>query len=80
MSSSGITIKSAKDINIQAEQNVSIQGNTGIKIAASGGDVEVSGINIKETADSQYSVMGTQMAKINSGMELQLQSAMIMIN
>ncbi|RYU91647.1 type VI secretion system tip protein VgrG [Mucilaginibacter terrigena] len=80
MSSSGITIKSEKDINIQADQKVNITGSQGITLKAEGGDVEISGINIKETADSQYSAMGSETAQINSGMELTLKSAMIMIN
>ncbi|MDB5134946.1 MAG: vgrG [Mucilaginibacter sp.] len=80
MSESGITIKSPKDINIEADQKVNIKGTQGITIQASGGDVDVSGINIKETADSQYSAEGGEIGKINSGMELTLKSAMIMIN
>lgn len=80
MSDSGIALKSPKDISINSDQNVTISGAKGVKIQASGGDVEVSGINIKETADSQYSAEGSQIAKINSGAELMLKSAMIMIN
>jgi Rhs element Vgr protein len=80
MSDSGINLKSPKNITIDSDQNVSISGAKGVKIQASGGDVEVSGINIKETADSQYSAEGSQIAKINSGAELTLKSAMIMIN
>lgn len=80
MSDSGIDLKSPKNISINADQNVTISGAKGVKIQASGGDVEVSGINIKETADSQYSAEGSQIAKINSGAELTLKSAMIMIN
>lgn len=80
MSDSGIDLKSPKNISINADQNVTISGTKGIKIQSSGGDVEVSGINIKETADSQYSAEGSQIAKINSGAELTLKSAMIMIN
>lgn len=80
MSASGITIKSEKDINIQSDQKVNITGSQGITLQAEGGDVEISGINIKETADSQYSAMGSETAQINSGMELTLKSAMIMIN
>ncbi|QHS56449.1 type VI secretion system tip protein VgrG [Mucilaginibacter sp. 14171R-50] len=80
MSADGITIKSEKNINIQADQKVSITGSQGITLTADGGDVEISGINIKETADSQYSAMGSETAQINSGMELTLKSAMIMIN
>jgi hypothetical protein len=80
MSDSGIALKSPKNISIDSDQNVSISGAKGVKIKASGGDVEISGVNIKETADSQYSAEGSQLAKINSGAELTLKSAMIMIN
>jgi len=80
MSSSGITIKSPKDINIQADQKVSISGAQGVSIQSSGGDVTVSGMNISQTAQSQYSAAGNMIAKINGGTELTLQSAMIMIN
>jgi uncharacterized protein (DUF2345 family) len=80
MSESGITIKSPKTINIEADQNINIKGTQGITIQSSGGDVQTSGMNIKENADMQFTVQGGQMAKINSGIELTLQSAMIMIN
>lgn len=80
MSKDGIVIKSAKDISIQADGNLLLKGTQGVKVQAPTGDVEITGINIKETADSQYSAEGSEMAKINSGMELTLKSAMIMIN
>jgi len=80
MSSSGITIKSAKDINIEANQNVNIKGNQGVKIASSGGDVAISGINVKETAQSQYSAKGNLNAEVQGGAQLVLKGAMVMIN
>jgi Rhs element Vgr protein len=80
MSADGITIKSQKDISIEADQSLKLTGKQGVKISSSGGDVEVSGVNIKETAQSQYSAEGSMVAKINSGTELSLKSAMIMIN
>lgn len=80
MSSSGITIKSPKNITLEADQNVIVKGTQGVQVAASGGDVQISGINIKETADSQYSAQGGETSQINGGMELTLKSAMIMIN
>lgn len=80
MSGSGITIKSAKDINIQATQKVNITGDQGVSVQSSGGDIGISGINISETAQSQYSAAGNSTAQINGGMELALKSAMIMIN
>lgn len=80
MSENGIAISSPKDISIAADGKLSLTGTQGVTIGASGGDVATSGINIKETADSQYSAEGGEIAKINSGMELTLKSAMIMIN
>lgn len=80
LSASGITIKSAKDINIEADGNITMKGQQGIKIQSPGGDVATTGMNIKQNADMQYSVEGGQMAKINSGVEMTLKSAMIMIN
>lgn len=80
MSGDGIVMKSPFDISIQADKSVTIQGQTGVKIQAPGGDVATSGINIQEKADSQYACEGGATAQIKSGMELTLKSAMIMIN
>jgi Rhs element Vgr protein len=80
MSSSGITIKSNKDINIEADQNVNIKGAQGVTIASSAGDVTSSGINIKETAQMQYSAKGNASAEVQGGAQLVLKAAMVMIN
>ncbi|MCX2494509.1 type VI secretion system tip protein VgrG [Pedobacter sp. PF22-3] len=80
MSANGITIKSAADINIQADQKVNITGTQGVTLKAPTGDVAVSGMNIKQVADSQFSAEGSMTTEIKSGMELSLKSAMIMIN
>lgn len=80
LSADGITIKSPGDINIQADKKINLKGTLGITVQASGGDVTTTGINIKETADSQYSAEGGETAQIQSGMEMMLKSAMIMIN
>jgi len=80
MSSDGITIKSPKTINIQGQQKVSIAGTQGVTVEASTGDVAVTGMNIKETANEQYSAEGSMTAQISSGTQLTMKSAMIMIN
>lgn len=80
MSESGITLNSPKDINITAEQNITISGKMGVKIQSSGGDVEISGINIKETAQAQYTATGNATAQINGGAELTVKAAMVLIN
>jgi Rhs element Vgr protein len=80
MSSEGITIKSAGNINIQATKNVSITGDEGIAASSSGGDVSISGINVSESAEEQYSAAGNLAAQINGGEELTMKAAMVMIN
>ncbi len=80
MAEAGITMSSPKSITIKADQNVTIQGEMGVKIEASGGDVEVSGMNIKETADMKYSAEGSLQAQVQGGTELTLKGAMVMIN
>ena len=80
MSDSGITIKSPKDITVEATQNLILKGDEGVTIESSAGDVEISGMNVKVNADTQYSVNGGEIAQINSSAELTLNSGMIMIN
>ncbi|MEN2399218.1 type VI secretion system tip protein VgrG [Flavobacterium sp. MC2016-06] len=80
MSESGIDLSSQKNITISAQQNVSIKGMQGVSIESSGGDVAIKGMNIKESADMQYSAQGGQMAQVSGGMELTLKGAMVMIN
>jgi Rhs element Vgr protein len=80
MSESGINIKSPKDINITAQQKISISGLQGITIESSAGDVQVTGLNIKENANIQYSAEGGATAQLSSGAELTMKSALIMIN
>lgn len=80
MSSSGITMKSPKNISIQADQKVSISGMQGVTIESSGGDVSITGMNIKESANVEYSAQGSATAKVSGGAELMLKGAMVMIN
>jgi len=80
MSESGITIKSAKNISFEADQNISLKGNTGVTIQAAGGDVDVRGMNINNHADMQFSADGSMTAQVQGGTELTLKGAMVMIN
>lgn len=80
MSGSGIDISSQKNINISAQENVTIKGTQGISIQSSTGDVATKGLNIKESADMQYSAQGGQIAQVSAGAELTLKGAMVMIN
>ena len=80
MSDSGITIKSAKSITVQASQNLRLQGDQGVSIESSGGDVQIKGLNIKETAQMEYSAKGSITASLQGGAQTTIKGAMVMIN
>jgi Rhs element Vgr protein len=80
MESGGITIDSAKDVKISAKGNVSISATQKISIAASGGDVELSGINAKITAQAQLKASGNAQAELSSGAQTVVKGAIVMIN
>ncbi|NND61570.1 MAG: type VI secretion system tip protein VgrG [Flavobacteriaceae bacterium] len=80
MSDSGIVMKSPKDISIEADQTVTIKGTQGVSIESSGGDVSTNAMNIRESADMEYSAEGSASASVRGGGELTLKGAMVMIN
>jgi Rhs element Vgr protein len=80
MSESGIIIKSDKNITVQAKQNLTLKGDQGVTIESSGGDVEIKGLNIKETAQMKYSAKGNATASLLGGVQTTIKGAMVMIN
>lgn len=80
MNSSGITLKSDKDITLQAAQNVTIKGDAGITIESSGGDCAVKATNVNVAANMALSAKGNTQASIQGGTKLSLNATMIMIN
>ena len=80
MSSSGITIKSPKNITIQASQKLTLKGNTGVDIQSSGGDVNIKGLNINNKANVKFSANGSAQAELKGGAQTTIKGAMVMIN
>ncbi|MDD5754257.1 MAG: type VI secretion system tip protein VgrG [Methylococcales bacterium] len=80
MSTDGISLKSPKNINIEADQKVSIKGKMGVEVESSGGDVSTSGLNIKENAQVEFNAKGSAQATIQGGATLTLKGGMVMIN
>lgn len=80
MSSDGITMNSPKSITISATQNLTLKGNQGVTIQSSTGDVQISGMNVKETAQSQWSAEGSLTAQLQGGTQTTIKGAMVMIN
>jgi Rhs element Vgr protein len=80
MSSSGITIKSPKNITVEATQNLTLKGNQGVSIESSAGDVQIKGLNIKNTANVAFSAKGSATAELQGGAQTTIKGAMVMIN
>jgi Rhs element Vgr protein len=80
MSSSGITIKSAKNISIEANQKLILKGKQGVVIDSSPGDVTITGTNIKQTANVKFSASGSAQAELKGGAQTTIKGAMVMIN
>ena len=76
----GITIKSDRNINIEAQQSLTLKGNTGVNIEASSADVQIKGMNINNRADMGFSANGGAQAKLEGGAETTIKGAMVMIN
>ena len=80
MSSSGIIIKSPKNITVQASQKLILKGNTGVDIQSSGGDVNIKGLNINNSANVKFSANGGAQAELKGGAQTTIKGAMVMIN
>lgn len=80
MSSSGITIKSAKNISIEANQKLTLKGKQGVIIDSSPADVTIKGTNIKQTASVKFSAKGSAQAELSGGAQTTIKGAMVMIN
>ncbi len=80
MSSSGITLKSSKNINIEASQKLILRGDAGVDIQSSGDDVSIKGMNVKASADMGFSAVGEISAQLTGGTETTIKGAMVMIN
>lgn len=80
MSSAGIDLDSAKDINLKAQGNISIKATTKVSIEASGGDVEMKGLNIKNTAQVGFTAKGNATAELSASGQTTVKGAMVMIN
>nr|WP_321235692.1 type VI secretion system tip protein VgrG [uncultured Psychroserpens sp.] len=80
MDATGITIKSSKNISIEASEKLTLKGQTGVEILSSGGDVDIKGLNVNNKAQIKYSANGGTEAELNGGAQTTIKGAMVMIN
>ena len=80
MNYEGISLQGQGNITIDAGQNLILKGALGVSVQSVDGNVQTTGVNITETAQSQYSAQGDMGARVEGGAELILRAAMVMIN
>lgn len=79
MSSSGITIQSASDITIKANQNINASATAEISVAATS-NLKLSGLAVSGSAETQMTMKGTASAEFSASGEVTVKGAMVMIN
>lgn len=80
MSDEGITIKSSKNINIEASEKLTLKGTTGVVIESFAGEISEQALNIKHNADMSYLAQGSAQAELKSSGETTIKGAMVTIN
>ena len=73
-------LQSDKNITVQATQNLTLKGDQGVSIESSGGDVQIKGMNIKNSADIEFSAEGSATASLESSGQTTIKGAIVMIN
>ncbi|QJD96205.1 type VI secretion system tip protein VgrG [Mucilaginibacter robiniae] len=79
MTSSNITIDSAKDITLSASGNINLNATGKISLAAQQ-DVAVSGMNISNTAQMGFTGKGSATAELSASGQTTVKGAIVMIN
>jgi Rhs element Vgr protein len=76
---SGILLNSAKDITLKATGNIVLQA-TGKATLKATQDMELSGMNIKQTAQIGFTAKGTATAELSASGQTVVKGGMVMIN
>ncbi len=75
----GITISSDKDINISATGKLSIKATSGLKLS-SDQDIQLSGLNINNSANAGFTAKGNAQAELSSSGSTTVKGSIVMIN
>ncbi|MEM9836878.1 MAG: type VI secretion system tip protein VgrG [Bacteroidota bacterium] len=80
MSSDGISLKSGKDVNIEATGKMTLKAAQAITVQSSGGDVALKGLNVNANGQVGAVVKGGATAELSAGGQTTVKGAMVMIN
>jgi Rhs element Vgr protein len=80
MSAEGISLSSPKDITIDTKGSLKLTAVNKITLAASAGDTEISGLNVKHTAQIGFTAKGNATAELSASGQTTVKGALVMIN
>jgi uncharacterized protein involved in type VI secretion and phage assembly len=80
MVSGGITLKSGKDITIDAGGKITLKAKQKIEVSSSGGDVALKGLNVNGDGQVGVKMKGGATAELSAGGQTTVKGAMVMIN
>lgn len=76
---SGILLDSKKDITLKATGNINVQATGKVAMKATQ-DMELNGMNIKQTAQMAFTAKGTATAEVSASGQTVIKGGMVMIN
>jgi len=80
MEKKGITVKSSKDITLDAGGKISLKAKQNIEASSSGGDVALKGLNVNGDGKVGVKMKGGASAELSAGGQTTVKGAMVMIN
>lgn len=79
LGSGGISLNSASDIQLEAKGNISLKATGKLSLSAQQ-DVDVSGMNISQSAQAGFTAKGNASAELSASGQTVVKGAMVMIN
>ena len=80
LDANGIALTSDKAITLSARQQLSADATKGVKLAASGGDIQLNGVNIDANAKAAFKAKGSASANLEASGITTVKGAMVKIN
>ena len=79
MDASGISIKSTKDIKMEAPGNIHLSAQSNVDVKATA-DLMMEGLSISQTAQTSFTAKGNASAELSASGQTTVKGAMVMIN
>ena len=79
MNESGITIKTSKDLNLNADGSINIKATSNLAMSATA-DATLDGQSITQNAKTSFTAKGNASAELSASGQTSIKGAMVMIN